>query len=899
MFYFPFAFIFIIPCFFALYKFRSNRKIINVLRIILCFILILSIAQPSIQTESLSGIVIVIADRSESMTDESEENQIEIIKHIQEERTEGELLGVIGFDGSVFIEKMPDLTEFSGFRGLYNTSGSALYKAIKLARSLIPDDRNGRVILLSDGRTTGANPYNIIMQNDISVPIDYFVIQDPLKYDLSIQEINLPDFAERGEAFQFSAEVYSPVSGVVEYALDRNNVVIGQGKMELDAGINRMYFRDSVISPGNTIYTLQVKDINNPDSVMENNTAKGVLTVRGVKPILYIGHENSNLIKVAELGGIKLDFKDITEVDWSLNSLAGYRAVILENVPGTEIGYTGLLSLNMFVKETGGGLFITGGRQSYGRGGYFNSPLDEIFPVSMELKQHHRKLLNAVVIALDRSGSMSQMAGDGLMKIDLANKGSASVLELLSDYDSFGLIAVDTAAFTIVPFYTVGSKRSNMLNSIYSIDSQGGGIYIYNALIAASNMIKDADAATKHIILFADATDSEEPGGYANLVPLLNDTGITVSVIGLGNDTDIDAGLLMHIAELGGGQVYFTSEPKELPLLFTQDAMIMFKGSFIEEQTNIRYADEISLLMDIKDTEIKPIGGYNPCYLKPGASIGMYTDDDEQLPILAFWQVGNGRSIAFTGEIDGPYSGPFAEDAGDFYLSILRWINIDNSNDEELYAVSRREGNSVYIRLELDPGRIENPFSGNPNLIKLVERDTIIETKVIPLRWIDKDTLGYIEDIDENGINHFYVQVDDKTIQCASYTIPYSIEFKLEEDKNRGVEIMERLSEFTGGTQRLSIDGVYDDIPKSQNYVLLTPLLAFFAIFILLLDIYLRRIGFSWVRKSSLVIKLKNRKAQKEKIKADKKNKKQNPSDKESEEQSVIGAIRNIKKKRE
>jgi hypothetical protein len=510
----------------------------------------------------------------------------------------------------------------------------------------------------------------------------------------------------------------------------------------------------------------------------------------------------------------------------------------------------------------------------------------------MELKQEHRKYTNSVVVALDRSGSMSEIAGGGLTKMDLADKGTASVLELLSDYDSFGCIAVDTAPFTVVPFRKTGSDRSSLYNKILSVSSGGGGIYIYEALKASFEMIKIADTAVKHIILFADASDSENPGAYETLLSEIRNEGITVSVIGLGSGDDMDAELLINIASLGGGEIYFTNEPRELPMLFAQDAMAMFNETFIEELTDIKYSDEINLIMDIKNPKAEPLGGYNPCYLKQGASLGLFTDDEEKMPVLAYWQAGNGRCIAFTGEADGPYSGPFAETSGDFYLSVLRWINTDNSSSD-LYAYSRKEGDNVSIRLEMDPGRLENPFSSGPVLVKLTETGREIESETIQLRWLDRDTLGVTTQIDKNSINHFYVRAGGVTMQCASYTLPYSVEYRLEEDKNRGLKIMEKLCSFTGGIQRLDTGGIYNDIEKTDLFVLLTPVIAAAALLVLLLEVFLRKIGFGWIRTNPAVKKLFGTRKQK---------KDKSPGEKrkvpETEEKTVLGALKNVRKKR-
>jgi len=160
-------------------------------------------------------------------------------------------------------------------------------------------------------------------------------------------------------------------------------------------------------------------------------------------------------------------------------------------------------SLAAWVEQTGTGLAMTGGQKSYGPGGYFKSPLERVMPISMEMRREHRKLSVAVVVALDRSGSMSMPAGGGRIKMDLADLGTVSVLDLLSDMDEIGVFAVDTTPHEIVPLDTVDKNRSYR-GKILSIGSEGGGIYIYEALVASANMIQSAKAQTKHIILFSE-----------------------------------------------------------------------------------------------------------------------------------------------------------------------------------------------------------------------------------------------------------------------------------------------------------------------------------------------------------------------------------------------------------
>ena len=130
-----------------------------------------------------------------------------------------------------------------------------------------------------------------------------------------------------------------------------------------------------------------------------------------------------------------------------------------------------------------------------------------------------RKLQTAIVVVLDRSGSMSMGVSGGKTKMDLANLGTAQVLDLLSPTDEFGVIAVDSSPHIILKLASADKQQNAFFrNKILGIQSMGGGIYVYDALEATARMLQQAKAANKHVILFSDAQDSEQPGNYKQLV---------------------------------------------------------------------------------------------------------------------------------------------------------------------------------------------------------------------------------------------------------------------------------------------------------------------------------------------------------------------------------------------
>src|SRR5262245_47555227 len=205
------------------------------------------------------------------------------------------------------------------------------------------------------------------------------------------------------------------------------------------------------------------------------------------------------------------------DCDWSLDSLAQYSGVLIENVPAEKITERGMESIASWVSEAGAGLMMTGGRHAYGPGGYFKSPLEPVLPVSMELRREHRKLALAIVVAMDRSGSMAAPVGGGRTKMDLANLAAAQVLDMLSPMDEFGVVAVDSVSHIIAELQKVDQSKS-VRNRILRVDSGGGGIFVFEALTTAADMLLKAESGTRHIILFSDAADSEEPGKYRDLL---------------------------------------------------------------------------------------------------------------------------------------------------------------------------------------------------------------------------------------------------------------------------------------------------------------------------------------------------------------------------------------------
>jgi Mg-chelatase subunit ChlD len=844
----PIWLLLLIPVMAAWFAWPLPNRGLKILRAIIFLLVIFALAQLAIKLPDRAGTIIVVADRSESMPQNSDASEKEIIGLLHKSMGPRDQLGVVAFGQQAVVEQSPQRTEFGGFTAQVGADHSSLNDAIESALSLIPPDGGGRVLVLSDGKWTGKDPAAAAARAaGRGVAVDYRLLARPQINDTAIQSFLTPQSVLPGQAFVLSAWVQSPGEQEIQYQLRRGDEIISSGSKKISTGLTRLMFRDRAATAGVNEYKMTIQGSTN-DPVPENNFARALVGVEGSKPVLIVSAagENSGLVKLLRGGDVEVVGKTPAQCNWSLEELSQFSSVILENVPAGQIGMSGMETLASWVEETGSGLAMTGGQKSYGPGGYFKSPLERVMPVSMEMRREHRKLSVAVVVALDRSGSMSMPAGGGRIKMDLADLGTVSVLDLLSPMDEIGVFAVDTTAHEIVPLDTV-EHNIGYRSKILGIGSEGGGIYIYEALVASARMIQGAHAQTKHIILFSDAADAEQSDHYQDIVAKLLDADVTVSVVGLGTEHDCDANMLKDLARLGGGECYFSDNPDEIPRIFAQDTFTIARSTFVDQPTPFSLTAGYSLLGSQLNSAPPQLGGYNLCYIRPTANLAAITSDEYKAPVVASWNAGNGRVLCYLGEADGKFSGDFAKwnQAGEFYATLARWVagKHEPLPDEMLLTQEIRDG-VCFVQLHLDPERKAEPFSNLPRVKILHGLPGAAPAKeTVALEWKNADLLEAAIPIAgrETVLNTVEIS-GQQPVTLPPACLPYSPEFAPEQPR-RGVAALAQIATTTGGKAREEIPKIWGDLPVKSRYVELAPWLLVAVTILFLLEILERRTG--------------------------------------------------------
>ncbi|MDX2041016.1 MAG: VWA domain-containing protein [Acidobacteriota bacterium] len=864
-----------IPLFAAWWVWKPASRFLRYARLALLALILLALSGLAIQLPSRAGTVVIVADRSLSMPANAKAAEREAIELVQRAMSSDDRLAVVSFGQNSAIERSPQTGAFAGFTNQIQADASNLNDAVEKALSLIPPDAPGKILVISDGRWTGKDPASAAARAaSRGVAIDFRSLQRSVAGDLAIAQIDAPVTVTPGEAFMLTAWVKSPASQEINFELLRGGQTLAAGKTNVSAGLNRLTFRDLAEAPGAQRYSIKISGPsgnNADDPIPENNSAKILVGVQGPRPLLILtSGENSGLARLLEGGGLKVKAQKPEDADWSLDALAGFSGIVLENVSANKVTERGMDALSVWVKESGAGLMMTGGKHAYGAGGYFKSPLEPLLPVSMELRQEHRKLSLAIVVAMDRSGSMAVPVSGNRTKMDLANLAAVQVLDMLAPTDEFGVVAVDSSAHIIADVQSIEGNAAKIRRDILMVDSQGGGIFIYEALSNAADMLLKAKAGTRHIILFADAADSEEPGAYRELLRQCEQAGITVSVIGLGKESDQDAYLLRDIAARGNGQIYFTESAEELPRLFAQDTIVVARSTFLEATTPIQTTGGLVTLTGKQFSGLPAIGGYNLCYLRPNANLATVTTDEYNAPVVASWQAGSGRVLAYTGEADGDFTGAIAGwgSAGEFFTSLARWTAGDTANLPNNMLVTQQVKNGVsVIQLHLDPDR-DNGTEPRPvgsgfspptvTTLRGIAGSKPTSEKA-EMRWADADTMEISIPLTGSETALSTVEVPGaQPLTLSPVTLPYSPEFKPVE-ADEGQTALAKLAQATGGKERLELSGVWKDLPRQPRLIEFAPYLLLTAILLLLIEVLERHTGLVTAQALPVLQRLKPR----------------------------------------
>ncbi len=802
------------------------------LRALLLVLATAALANPRIRQQQDALDLYVLLDRSDS-TEDLVDRGLPEWRRLLESSKPGrrDTLTYINYAAEV-AELGADGSSFTGSRKL-TRSGLALSNVAALAA----EDRPARVLMFTDGFATEPLHEAAAQLKARGIPLDFRLLRDNDETDFRLVRLAFPERVQVGEPFLISVTVRGSSDAAFPLILRRNGQLLTETEVVLENGAATLEFTDRIGRSGGYEYEAEIRPPE--DAHPGNNRAARWIEIRGGPRLVLVTRYQDDPVAKA-LGA--LDFEVQTVSDPSqlrAGTLSGARGVVLNNVPAHELPAEFVKALDFFVRDQGGGLLMAGGERSFGAGGYFQSPIDPLLPVSMELKNEHRKLSVALAIVMDRSGSMAVSVPGGQTKMDLANSGAANAVELLGPMDQVTVFAVDSEPTTIVPLTRIENRKADISARIRKVQSAGGGIYVYTGLKAAWEELKKSPAGTRHVILFSDAQDSEEPGDYIKLIEEMTREGATISVIGLGTKGDVDAAFLEDIAKRGNGRVFFSDRPMDIPAIFAQETVTIARSAFLKDPVAAQATGRWAEISPKPFDWLPEVDGYNLSYARPDATVSLLSADEYVAPLVAHARRGLGRSVAVSFPLGGDFSERILATPGyGYFLHTLGRFLMGEEAPPGIALRHRLEGTRLTLDLLYDPEEWSGRLAAVPPRVRLQD-DSGAPAVELPWRRIAPGHFSLVRDLDEGSVVRGAVQVGGHALSFGPLSVGTSVEWAFEPER---LAELRAVAAQTGGRELLDLSDAWQRPPFVAETSLLLPL-GIALLGLLLLDALVTRTG--------------------------------------------------------
>jgi Ca-activated chloride channel homolog len=535
-----------------------------------------------------------------------------------------------------------DGTPTKGRTGL--GAATDLASAMQLAYGLYPSGYLRRAVIFSDGvQTDGDILAEANRAKEFGVRIFTVPYHRPVPGEVALRDLRVPEKVRVGEPFNLHANIFSSRPQKVRATLKQGEAINGLDgirDIDLKPGDNDVTFKSVVRVAGEVTYALDLSDIPE-DRFKENNRFAVSVAVPGRPSVLYAEGNTaraSYLASALSAQEFDVDVRAPREIPSSIRELERYDFVILSDTPAESVSLTQQDAIESYVRDLGGGFLFAGGEAGYGLGGWYHTTIERILPVRMDSEKKRDEPQVAMVLVLDRSGSMSGLP------MEMAKAAAKATADTLSSDDLIEVIAFDSAPTRVVRM-TAAKHRSRIQNDIARIQA-GGGTEIFGALDAAYQSLTSTRARRKHVILLTDGQASHN--GIRDLVQAMSAEGITVTSVGLGSG--IDEGLLRMISDLGGGRLYKVMDPQQLPRVFTRETEMVSRNAAVEEYFQPKVVSAADFLRGVDMGSAPYLHGYVATKMKPPPAQEILQSEVAE-PILARWHVGLGWSLAWTSDV--------------------------------------------------------------------------------------------------------------------------------------------------------------------------------------------------------------------------------------------------------
>lgn len=673
-----------------------RRWIAIAMRCLVVATMVLALAGAQWTRETDSQSVVFLVDRSKSIP---RAKLAEAFKFLQDAdggmRHDKDWFGVVAFDGRAAVEQLPRRSfQLDKIPEPIDADETNISAALRMGSALFTGDTIRRLVVLSDGNeNVDAALTEAEQLSAAGVPVDVL----PLRYrhsdEVVFERLSAPASAKTEETINLRMGLRSQreISGRIllwhnDQLLDLDPSSDSAGfPTTLQAGPNRLEIPIPLREEGaHRFHAVFEPDSGEGDTIVGNNEGRAFTVVSGPGRVLVLtrgddefttGERQSadTLAAALKREQINCDVEIVGENPLDQVRLLEYSAVIVSNVPADKFTPEQREGLAVYVRDLGGGLIMIGGDESFGAGGWMDTPVEEIMPVRFDVKSKRQIPRGALALVMHAC------------EIPQGNywgeRVAIAAVKTLSSRDLVGVLSYKWQGaeqkYWDVPLQPVGDK-ARIIQRIKAMNM--GDMPDLDAVMrpGVDALAARADVAAKHMIVVSDF-DPSAPRG--DLIRKMKQYNITCSTIAIGYGSHrIDERLAKSIANDTGGRFYTTQDYRELPQIFIKESRIVRRSLIYENPFDPQLSGTMStLIAGMEDEELPQLGGYVITTAKPLAQIPIVRKaaDGEIDPVLAHWQVGLGRAVAFTSGMWPRWGADWAEwpKFSKFWAQTVRWAS--------------------------------------------------------------------------------------------------------------------------------------------------------------------------------------------------------------------------------
>ncbi|MFM9874333.1 MAG: VWA domain-containing protein [Fimbriimonadaceae bacterium] len=763
------------------------------LRFLLFGALIIALMGPQAVRANKGLTTIFVVDRSDSVSDVDRKRSIQLVNEAMGAMGEDDRIGVVAFGRAPVMEASPGgRRPFSDVESVIDGSASDLAASLRLAMASFPSGKGRRIVVLSDGNETKGDALGAIESISAEgVAVDFVPLGlEKSRAEASVLELQTPSEQAADQPFELRAVVESSVAQSGQLIIERNGEPVSQVPVSLPTGTSTIVVSQELKESGFYRYRAYLKVPQDSDN--RNNLGASFVAVKGRPKVLLIQGDTlkRELATALSEQGISVQLGGASMMPARQEDLQAFDAVILNDFNAAQTTEIQMKMVRNAVRDSGIGFMMIGGEDSFLPGGWFGTPIAEALPVDLNVRQRKVFPNTSVMIVVDTSGSMSMNVG-GMTKLQLAASAAVLSTQLLSAKDRLGVAGSGSRIDYVAPLAEL-TKKDEVVRKIKTLKDGGGGIFAEPSVQFANDKLRAENSKVRHFILVADGSDCDTHGTSLAIASAMKADKITVSTVAIGDGKDVP--FLKGLAAVGGGRYYFVEDAKKLPQIFTQDVSLMSRsaieeGAFIPK---ILGGDEVTRGI----SGFPALMAYCLTDARPLARVTMKTHKDD--PLLASWQFGLGKSMAFTSDAQNRWAKEW-----------IGWGGYGQFWAQAVRSLTRRAAvNNYDLQVTPDGGKGKISLqardrSGNPLAASSIEvRVSDPEGNSQKATLIQEAPGVFSGNFDASNVGSYIVSVVEPTasgearVAANGFSIPYPPEYR---SSRPNLPLLEGLASVSSG----------------------------------------------------------------------------------------------------